>query len=866
MARGQRRRGGLFELNDLESRILMAYTPEMKWMIQYAGGTVAPSPALTVTTNLPTTGGFPKTTSPSGVTFSGTSDEHATKAVKVNGVAASLTQASGAWTLANGANVVGLTPGINRVAVRSYDGNGAELTRKTLDVWYDDGGAQNVSGTISGNTTWTAAGGPYQVMANVTIPAGSSLTIEAGTSVYFAVGTRLTVNGLLTVAGTDFQHVRFTRDPNGTATWSGLTISGSNLNNSFKYADFFYAGAGASDMIVTGSKADLDHVTWANPGANQRVFDVQGTSTFSLTNSVIPTLVGQEPAHFVGTVGAYALVQGNAFGTTTGHNDIYDLTGGNRPGNIFQILDNVFTGTGTGGTVADDILDIDGTDAHIEGNVFMNVQPSGQSDTNSAISGGGDSGNTSEVVSVRNFFYNVDHGFLMKEGNSVTSINDTFVHVLTGVFNFDEPGFAASKGRMGLADGDVFVDVPTSGGVPVIVQNPPTGTFTVINSIAPGTTPYPGAGNIAGYAVLRNIGTVTDPTVDFQLLPGSPAIGKGPNGTDMGAAVPFGVSLAGEPDGLTNQRTATLTVGTGFGSGTNAAGYTTYKYRLNGGAYSAETPIGTPITLTGLADGAYTVYAVGKNDAGVWQADGAATASGTWIVDGTPPRVAASTFNYQLARQSIALIFSEGVQTPGVADLTLVNQTTGQTIDPASMAVTYDAASTTETISFPGIASGHLPDGNYKLTVNAAGVKDLAANTLDGNSDGAGGDNFNFSFFQLGGDANRDRTVDFNDLVKLAQNYNTGGKSWPDGDFNGDGAVDFNDLVILAQNYNTSLPAAPAGAEIITLAAAAPMPPLASVFSTTPVKRPDKSTKVPTLPPVVVAKPKPTPARTLRRP
>jgi hypothetical protein len=58
-------------------------------------------------------------------------------------------------------------------------------------------------------------------------------------------------------------------------------------------------------------------------------------------------------------------------------------------------------------------------------------------------------------------------------------------------------------------------------------------------------------------------------------------------------------------------------------------------------------------------------------------------------------------------------------------------------------------------------------------------------------------------------DANGDRSVDFNDLVSLAQNYNTSsGKGWADGDFTGDGNVDFNDLVKLAQNYNTSLPGA----------------------------------------------------------
>jgi T5SS/PEP-CTERM-associated repeat protein len=58
------------------------------------------------------------------------------------------------------------------------------------------------------------------------------------------------------------------------------------------------------------------------------------------------------------------------------------------------------------------------------------------------------------------------------------------------------------------------------------------------------------------------------------------------------------------------------------------------------------------------------------------------------------------------------------------------------------------------------------------------------------------------------GDANFDSSVNFTDLVALAQNYGGAGQ-WPEGDFNGDGTIDFNDLVPLAQHYGTSLPAEP---------------------------------------------------------
>jgi hypothetical protein len=114
----------------------------------------------------------------------------------------------------------------------------------------------------------------------------------------------------------------------------------------------------------------------------------------------------------------------------------------------------------------------------------------------------------------------------------------------------------------------------------------------------------------------------------------------------------------------------------------------------------------------------------------------------------------------------------------------------------------------------------------------------------------------------LAADANLDRTVDFNDLVALAQNYNItdGTKTWAQGDFNYDGNVDFNDLVLLAQNYNTTAAAlaaslglkAPAAPKVAPITAPAPVKPVQktvskpqpvakSLFSTVTVAKPQKA-------------------------
>jgi autotransporter-associated beta strand protein len=85
----------------------------------------------------------------------------------------------------------------------------------------------------------------------------------------------------------------------------------------------------------------------------------------------------------------------------------------------------------------------------------------------------------------------------------------------------------------------------------------------------------------------------------------------------------------------------------------------------------------------------------------------------------------------------------------------------------------------------------------------------------------------------LAGDATLDGRVDFADLVRLAQTYDTSGPAvdWLDGDFDYDGAVNFTDLVMLAQNYDTALPTAPVPgapadfqAELAAAAAAVPEP------------------------------------------
>ncbi len=274
--------------------------------------------------------------------------------------------------------------------------------------------------------------------------------------------------------------------------------------------------------------------------------------------------------------------------------------------------------------------------------------------------------------------------------------------------------------------------------------------------------------------------------------------------------------------------------------------------------YIAGSPAGTYGALTAVRGRLFWVGYDGSTPSDLWSSDG--TLEGTVPADtgpvailtrrllpasnggvyfggassafGEEPYVALDTFAPTVADtwfdtatgRTIRIRFSEEVNASTTAQVRLTNRTTGEEFPSDTFALEYDAVSRTLSVTLSAPV-----DGEYRLTLLPSDLADLSGNPLVSAS--------SFDFFILAGDANHDRAVDFNDLVKLAQNYNTTGKTFAEGDFNFDGNVDFNDLVILAQRYNTSLPVPG---------------PVAATTTTAPVK---KNSVVPSLPPLVPKKP-----------
>ncbi len=105
---------------------------------------------------------------------------------------------------------------------------------------------------IDADTTWTAAGSPWQVSSDVTIAVGATLTVEPGATVELAQGIGLTVEGALIARGTEAAPVVFTRAPDvtGDARWGSLVFHDGAVDGVAGPGDTWSSGSVLEHAIV----------------------------------------------------------------------------------------------------------------------------------------------------------------------------------------------------------------------------------------------------------------------------------------------------------------------------------------------------------------------------------------------------------------------------------------------------------------------------------------------------------------------------------------------------------------------------------------------------------------------------------------
>ena len=175
-------------------------------------------------------------------------------------------------------------------------------------------------------------------------------------------------------------------------------------------------------------------------------------------------------------------------------------------------------------------------------------------------------------------------------------------------------------------------------------------------------------------------------------------------------------------------------------------------------------------------------------------------------VDVTPPTVqGVSVVQHD---SSIVIEFSEPVAI-SKKDLSLLDGA-GIAVDLSGATLEHAPGMTTALLRLPVRPA----PGYYSLIVSGSCVQDLAANLLDGDSNGmAGGDYQQHVMIAIPGDVTLDGSVDAMDYITLKRNFGSfGGAVWDSGDLDGDGDVDWHDLQTIMGCIGTSLGPAPAAA------------------------------------------------------
>ena len=597
---------------------------------------------------------------------------------------------------------VALHPGINRIVVEAFDGpdgSGSLVDSGFIDVWYDGAIAQSPStcgalgelaptvipgGTLTEDTVLAPCGPVYRVTGDVVVPAGVTLTVLPGTTVFFEQDSGITVEGGQLIAeGDAFNQIRFTRAPDVAGSWNGIQFVNSTADNRIRHAVLEYATTDAGMVGLLSSSLVIEDSTFDHADLF-RINTVN--SSLVVRNSIFtdmfapgaPPLTDNASEHIKGSgilAGGQLLLEGNYFGTTSGHNDAVDFDGAARPDPIPVILNNVFAGSG------DDALDLE-ADAHIEGNAFRNVIKD-QFNTSTGDANAISAGNGREYVVVRNTFYNVDHAVQVKDEAFLTFQHNTVVDVHISPIYFDLPD--RSPGRGARVEDSIFIDTPL-----IFAAADQAQEVSVDRSIVTEDALLMGEDN-----------SLDDPRLadpangDFQLRPGSPALGTGNGGRDRGALVQSGLAISGEPPESTGQTTASLLV--------TGPGITTYRFRLNDAPFSDDIPIDQPIELQDLGDGVYQVQVIGTDSAGQLQLESDAVSSQSWTVD--------TTINHLRINEVLASndSFTIGDATPDVIELYNDGPTS---VDLGGMAITDDP---TDPAKFVFSSGTSIESGGYLL-------------------------------------------------------------------------------------------------------------------------------------------------------
>jgi len=497
-------------------------------------------------------------------------------AVLVNGEPALLNLAAGTWSKTHT-----LKAGMNRLIIEARDCDNNVLASRTKDV-VSKSTSRLVTGTISSNTSWDASMGIIEVTGSINVAAGATLTIGPGTTVLFRTNTALgTTSGSINVAGTSSNRVYFL-PADGQTPWGGLAAREAGSSLTLKFAEVVAGGiymTNNANVLIEDST--LRDFSYDQGGLERYIAYADGFCQLTARRSVFSRY------YTIAFGGQTTLLIEDCLFEYAEHDFLkpQDTT----PGSVIRRCTFAHcTVVGTDGidTGANAALTVDNCLFYDIPDKALSIEASTIAIENSLI-------------------YNCGIGVAVKDNSDVILTGNTIANSTYGIAVYLKNAgalYAHAYATNNIVWGNstnITLRSPETG------SNSPNTTIDVRFSDVGGASTYTGTGNIRGDPKFIN-----SSSGDFRLGVGSPALGTGAGGVNMGAPYLAGatqsVVLLQQPLSQTAGLSSNLTMRvTAMGSPPIF-----YQWRFNG----ADLPGATASSLTvsnlqAAKEGTYQVLA-----------------------------------------------------------------------------------------------------------------------------------------------------------------------------------------------------------------------------------------------------------------
>ena len=411
--------------------------------------------------------------------------------VTVNADDAAFNTAEGTWS-----KTQSLVPGFNRLHIAAHDAAGSILTNLIQDVVYEVTGVP-VGGTISANTFWTNRNEIIHVTNNVSITGGATLEIGLDAVIILSPGVSITAltNSSIASIGSEFTRSYFL--PASSNAWGGLTANGTNSSLTIRNADV----VSGQVRLLNGGTLLLEDMTIRDlPDLSREVIEAVNGASLTMRR-VYMTRFAEGDSENTPVLMEDCLLEGFLV-------DGMDIKATNSP---LIVRRTTLRNADPNNSNADGI-DFGPGAGTVENCLIYNFPDKG-------VSIGGASG----TVIRDSLIYQCGIGISAYSSSNCLFYNTTVAACSNGVFLRDNPGpaFAAATNLIVWGNANNVVVTNTS----LLIVN-----FSDIEA-----TNYPGIGNISTDPLFYNAAAG-----DYRLGPGSPALGSGFGGEDMGARFPVG--------------------------------------------------------------------------------------------------------------------------------------------------------------------------------------------------------------------------------------------------------------------------------------------------------------------------------------